>query len=234
MVEEAERTERMRSRETHSAEHGKYRAAVFDLDGVIVDTAKYHYLAWKRLANELGFDFTERDNERLKGVSRMRSLEILLEMGGLDLDREEKTALAEKKNNWYVEYIREMDESELLPGARECLLRLGEKGVKIALGSASKNAPTIIRGLNIVDLFDAVIDGNKTSKAKPDPEVFLLAAQELGVDPAECVVFEDAEAGLQAARAAGMYAIGVGDPGVLKSAHDIVAGLYALNVEGLF
>jgi len=234
VVEEAERTERMRSRETHSAEHGKYRAAVFDLDGVIVDTAKYHYLAWKRLANELGFDFTEQDNERLKGVSRMSSLEILLEIGGLDLAEAEKTALAEKKNNWYVEYIREMDESELLPGARECLLGLREKGVKIALGSASKNTPTIIDSLNIVDLFDAVIDGNKTSKAKPDPEVFLLAAQELGVDPAECVVFEDAEAGLQAARAAGMYAIGVGDPGVLKSAHDIVAGLYALNVEGLF
>jgi beta-phosphoglucomutase len=234
VVEEAERTERMRSRGMHSAEHGKYRAAVFDLDGVIVDTAKYHYLAWKRLANELGFDFTEQDNERLKGVSRMSSLEILLEIGGLDLAEAEKTALAEKKNNWYVEYIREMDESELLPGARECLLGLREKGVKIALGSASKNTPTIIDSLNIVDLFDAVIDGNKTSKAKPDPEVFLLAAQELGVDPADCVVFEDAEAGLQAARAAGMYAIGVGDPGVLKSAHDIVAGLYALNVEGLF
>jgi beta-phosphoglucomutase len=224
----------MHSGGMHSAEHGKYRAAVFDLDGVIVDTAKYHYLAWKRLANELGFDFSERDNERLKGVSRMRSLEILLEIGGLDLDEAEKAALAEKKNRWYVEYIREMDESELLPGARECLLRLGEKGVKIALGSASKNTPTIIDCLNIADLFDAVVDGNKTSKAKPDPEVFLLAAQELGVEPADCVVFEDAEAGLQAARAAGMYAIGVGDPGVLKSAHDIVAGLYAVNVEGLF
>ena len=224
----------MHSGEMRSAEQGKYRAAIFDLDGVIVDTAKYHYLAWKRLANELGFDFTERDNERLKGVSRMRSLEILLEIGGLDLDEEEKSALAEKKNGWYVEYIREMDESELLPGARECLIRLREKGVKTALGSASKNTPTIINGLNIVDLFDAVVDGNKTSKAKPDPEVFLLGAQELGVDPADCVVFEDAEAGLQAARAAGMYAIGVGDPGVLESAHDVIAGLHAFSAEGLF
>jgi beta-phosphoglucomutase len=217
-----------------SGEEGRYRAALFDLDGVIVDTAKYHYLAWKRLANELGFDFTERDNERLKGVSRMRSLEILLDIGGLDLDEVEKTALAEKKNGWYVEYIREMDESELLPGARECLLWLGEKEVKIALASASKNAPTIIDRLRIADLFDAVIDGNKTSKAKPDPEVFLLAAQALGVDPADCAVFEDAEAGLQAARAAGMYAIGVGDPGVLKSAHDVIAGLHAVDVESLF
>jgi beta-phosphoglucomutase len=218
----------------HSAEHGKYRAALFDLDGVIVDTAKYHYLAWKRLANELGFDFTERDNERLKGVSRMRSLEILLEIGGLDLDEAEKTAAAEKKNNWYVEYIKAMDESELLPGARECLLRLRDKGVKIALGSASKNTPTIINSLNIVDLFDAVIDGNRTSRAKPDPEVFLLGAQELGVDPADCVVFEDAEAGLQAARAAGMYAVGIGKADVLKSADYVVDGLHDFSVERLF
>jgi beta-phosphoglucomutase len=140
----AERYEHMHGGEVLSAEHGKYRAALFDLDGVIVDTAKHHYLAWKRLAHELGFDFAERDNKRLKGVSRMRSLEILLEIGGLDLDEAEKAALAEKKNSWYVEYITEMDESELLPGAREYLLRLREKGVKVALGSASKNAPTIL------------------------------------------------------------------------------------------
>jgi beta-phosphoglucomutase len=234
VVKAAERYEHVQSQEMHSAEHDRFRAAIFDLDGVIVDTAKYHYLAWKRLANELGFDFIERDNERLKGVSRMRSLEILLEIGGIDLDEAEKTALAKKKNSWYVEYIRGMDESELLPGAREYLLRLREKGVKIALGSASKNTPTIINSLNIADLFDAVVDGNKTSKAKPDPEVFLLAAQELGVDPADCVVFEDAEAGLQAARVGGMYAVGVGDPGVLKSAHEVIAGLHAANVEGLF
>ena len=224
----------MHSEKVRSPEQGKYPAVIFDLDGVIVDTAKYHYLAWKRLANELGFDFTERDNERLKGVSRMRSLEILLEIGGIDLDETARLALAEKKNKWYVEYIRGMDESELLPGAREYLLSLREKGVKIALGSASKNAPTILDRLKIVDLFDAVIDGNKTSKAKPDPEVFVLAAQELGVDSADCVVFEDAEAGLQAARAAGMYAIGVGEPDVLKSAHDVISGLHAASVEDLF
>jgi beta-phosphoglucomutase len=217
-----------------SVENSKYRVALFDLDGVIVDTAKYHYLAWKRLAHELGFDFSEQDNERLKGVSRMRSLEILLEIGRLDLDEAEKTALAEKKNGWYVEYISDMDESELLPGAREYVVRLREKGVKIALGSASKNTPTIINGLNIADLFDAVVDGNRTSKAKPDPEVFLLAAQELGVDPTDCVVFEDAEAGLQAAGAAGMYAIGVGDAAVLDSAHEVIVGLHAVNVESLF
>jgi beta-phosphoglucomutase len=224
----------MYGEEKHSAEHSKYRAALFDLDGVIVDTARYHYLAWKRLANELGFDFTEQDNERLKGVSRMRSLEILLEIGGLDVDEAEKIALAEKKNKWYVEYIKKMDESELLPGARECLLRLREKGVKIALGSASKNTPTIIHSLNIVDLFDAVIDGNKTSKAKPDPEVFLLGAQELGVDPTDCVVFEDAETGLQAAKTAGMYAVGIGKADVLKSADYVVDGLCNFDMNMLF
>jgi beta-phosphoglucomutase len=220
--------------EGEAVEHGRYRAAIFDLDGVIVDTAKYHYLAWKRLANELGFEFTEQDNERLKGVSRMRSLEILLEVGGVEMDEAEKVAAAEKKNEWYVEYIQRIDESEILPGARECLLRLREMGVKIALGSASKNTPTILNRLGIVGLFDAVVDGNRTSKAKPDPEVFLLGAQDLGVGAADCVVFEDAEAGLQAARAAGMYAIGIGEPGVLESAHKVMGGLHAANVEGLF
>ena len=131
---------------------------------MIVDTAKYHYLAWKRLANELGFDFTVQDNERLKGVSRMRSLEILLEVGGLEMDEADKVAAAAKKNGWYVEYIREMDESEILPGARECLVKLREQGVKIALGSASKNTPAILDRLGIVGLFDAVVDGNRTSR----------------------------------------------------------------------
>lgn len=213
---------------------GQYRAALFDLDGVIVDTAKYHYLAWKRLANELGFEFTEHDNERLKGVSRMRSLELLLEIGGLALDEAAKVALTEKKNKWYVEYIRSIDASELLPGARECLLALRERGVKTGLGTASKNAPLILSNLGITSLFDAVIDGNKATKAKPDPEVFLLGARELGVRPEACVVFEDAEAGLQAAKAAGMYAVGVGRADVLKSADDVIGGLANFAVDRLF
>lgn len=212
----------------------KYRAAIFDLDGVIVDTAKYHYLAWKNLAQNLGFDFSEEDNERLKGVSRMRSLEILLEIGEITLDEAAKKRLAAQKNQEYIEYVQKMDPSEILPGAKEYLLQLREKGVKIALGSASKNAPLILKNLQIVDLFDAIIDGNKVSKAKPDPEVFLLGAQELGVEPAMCVVFEDAEAGLQAARAAGMYAIGVGNPDVLKSAHAVITGLHAVTINNLF
>jgi beta-phosphoglucomutase len=206
------------------------RAAIFDLDGVIVDTAKYHYLAWKRLANETGFDFTETDNERLKGVSRTRSLEILLEIGGLTLDDAAKARLAEQKNSWYVDYISHMDASELLPGAAEYLQYIRAKDVKIALGSASKNAPLILERIGISSLFDAIVDGNKVSKAKPDPEVFLRAAEELNVAPAECVVFEDAEAGIEAAHRAGMSAVGIGKADVLREAEIIIPGLFALVI----
>lgn len=206
------------------------RAAIFDLDGVIVDTAKYHYLAWKRLANELGFDFTEADNERLKGVSRVRSLEILLEIGGLTLDAEAKAQLAARKNEWYVDYIRQMDASEILPGAAEYLQCIREKGIKTALGSASKNAPLILERLCISSLFDAIVDGNVVSKAKPDPEVFLCAANQLGISPASCVVFEDAEAGVEAARRAGMRTVGIGKPDVLRDADVIIPGLSALGI----
>jgi beta-phosphoglucomutase len=204
------------------------RAAIFDLDGVIVDTAKYHYLAWKRLAKELGFDFTETDNERLKGVSRVRSLEILLEIGGLTFDDDAKTQMAARKNDWYVDYIRHMDASEILPGAAEYLKIVRARGVKTALGSASKNAPLILERLGIAPLFDVVIDGNKVSKAKPDPEVFLRAASELGIPPASCVVFEDAEAGIEAAHRAGMGVVGVGKPSTLKEADVVIGGLYQL------
>ena len=212
----------------------KFRAALFDLDGVLVDTAKYHYLAWKNLAHELGFDFSEKDNERLKGVSRMRSLDILLEIGDLTFDEETKNRLAAQKNEEYVNYIRDMDETELLPGAKECLVELRARNVKIALGSASKNASLILENLKIGHLFDAVIDGNKAQRAKPDPQVFLLGAQELGVGPADCVVFEDAEAGIQASRAAEMYVVGVGDPDVLAAADMVVPGLHAFDADSLF
>jgi beta-phosphoglucomutase len=212
----------------------KFRAALFDLDGVLVDTATYHYLAWKHLANELGFDFTEKDNERLKGVSRMRSLEILLELGGLTFDDATMARLAAQKNEEYVKSIQNLDETELLPGARECLMALRARKVRIALGSASKNALLILKNLKIMDLFDAVIDGNKVHRAKPDPQVFLLGAQELGVDPADCVVFEDAEAGIQAAKAAGMFVVGVGQPAFLSTADMIVPGLHTFDVDLLF
>jgi beta-phosphoglucomutase len=209
------------------------RAAIFDLDGVIVDTAKYHYLAWKRLADENGFDFTEADNERLKGVSRTRSLEILLEIGRLTVDEAARHHMASKKNQWYVEYIERMDASEILPGASEYLCALRARGIKTALGSASKNAPLILERLGIADLFHAVIDGNKVSEAKPDPEVFLRAAAEVGVLPAECIVFEDAEAGILAAQRAGMGTVGIGKPSNLKDADVVIGGLYQLVILGL-
>jgi beta-phosphoglucomutase len=206
------------------------RAAIFDLDGVIVDTAKYHYLAWKRLANQYGFDFTETDNERLKGVSRTRSLEILLEIGGLSVDESVQQAMAAQKNDWYVEYIRNMDASEILPGAAEYVQALRKRGVKTAIGSASKNTPLILERLGIMSLFDVVVDGTKVNQAKPDPEVFLRAARELDIPPAGCIVFEDAEAGIEAARRAGMGSVGIGKPIALKDADMVVAGLYQLVV----
>lgn len=204
------------------------KGAIFDLDGVIVDTAKYHFLAWRELAAQLGFEFTEQDNERLKGVSRMESLRILLEVGGIMLPEEEKQKLAASKNAKYVEYISQLKESELLPGVKAYLTALRERGVKIALGSASKNAEFILDKLNIKPLFDALVDGNKVANAKPDPEVFLVACRELGLEPADCVVFEDAAAGVQAAKAAGTGVVGIGSREVLHEADLVVAGLHEL------
>lgn len=185
------------------------KGAIFDLDGVLVDTAKYHYLAWKELAQELGFDFTEKDNEQLKGVSRMRSLEILLQIGKITATQEQKQELADRKNRRYVQMLQKLTKADLLEGAEFCILQLRQKGVKIALGSASKNAPFILEKLGIHDLFDAVVDGNMVSRAKPDPEVFLTAVRLLGLKPEECCVFEDAQAGIEAAKAAGCLAIAV-------------------------
>lgn len=209
------------------------KACLFDLDGVLVDTAKYHFLAWKRLAEELGFVFTEQDNERLKGVSRMASLDILLAVGHIQLDDETKQALAEKKNNWYVDYISHMDETEILPGALSFLQELKVNRILVALGSASKNAMTILINTKMVPYFDAIIDGTKTASAKPDPEVFLLGASELGVSPAECVVFEDAAAGIEAANRAGMRSIGVGTAAVLGSADDVISSLQEMSFSRL-
>jgi len=207
------------------------KAALFDLDGVIVDTAKYHYVAWREMANGLGFDITEEQNERLKGVSRMESLEIILGIGGVELDEEKKARLGTAKNQRYVEMIGRMDCSEILRGAKEYLTLLRLRGVKIALGSASKNADMILNNLGIRPLFDVVIDGTKVSKSKPDPEVFLLGAQGLRADPATCVVYEDAAAGVEAAKAAGMSAVGIGRAENLPRADLVVPGLYAL-LEG--
>ena len=213
-----------------------YRAALFDLDGVIVDTAKYHYQAWKRLAESLGFEFTLADNERLKGVSRIRSLEILLEIGNINnVNHSQKEELCNIKNNWYIEYISKMDNGELLRGAVETITFLRENGIKTALATASKNSDMILRRLRMEHSFNAVIDGNAVKNPKPDPEVFLRAAEALGVIPNECVVFEDSRAGIEAARKCGMYVVGIGDIVQLREADTVIPGLYATpKVVGLF
>ena len=208
-------------------------ACIFDLDGVLVDTAKYHFKAWKRLTDMLGIDFTENDNERLKGVSRMASLEIILEIGNMQLDESKKLEYATLKNNWYMEYISKMTPSEILPGCIRFITELKKEKILIAIGSASKNTPMILERVGIQGMFDAVADGNNITKAKPDPEVFLKAAEMIGIRPEECVVFEDAVAGVQAALNAGMMCIGIGSPEVLTKAHFVVPGLYEMNVGKL-
>ncbi|WDF76033.1 beta-phosphoglucomutase [Mucilaginibacter sp. KACC 22773] len=209
------------------------KACIFDLDGVIVDTAVYHYKAWKQLANSLGFDFTEHQNEQLKGVSRVRSLELILGWGGVTKTAAEQEILATQKNTWYMEMVNQMKPDEILPGAKEFVEICRKAGIKIALGSASKNSMTILNKIGITNLFDAVIDGNKVSKAKPDPEVFLAGAKALSVEPEECVVFEDAIAGIEAAKAGGMKVVGIGQPGVLD-ADLVISGLDKMTLDKLF
>jgi beta-phosphoglucomutase len=197
---------------------------IFDLDGVIVDTAKYHFLASRRLANELGFDFDEHANEQLKGVGRMESLDIILSWGGVQLSADEKTDWAARKNDWYLELANQMDPSEILDGALDFLEDVKTQGKLIALGSSSKNAKTILDLIGLGDYFDAVVDGNDIVRTKPDPEVFLLCAQALGQDPRHCVVFEDAQSGVEAALAGGFFAVGIGQQTALKQAHLVVPG----------
>ena len=209
------------------------QACIFDLDGVIVDTAVYHYQAWKRLANELGFDFTEEDNEKLKGVSRMASLDLILQWGGLEKTQAEKEELASRKNDWYVDMITKMTPAEVLPGAREFVESCQASGIKTALGSASKNSETILAKVGISHLFDVVIDGNRVSKPKPDPEVFLKGAEELHIAPRNCVVFEDAIAGIDAAKNGGMLAVGIGSATTLVAADIVVSGLDQMSIEKL-
>jgi beta-phosphoglucomutase len=192
---------------------------IFDLDGVIVDTAKYHYLAWKKLANELGFEFTKEQNEMFKGVSRRQCLEILLEIGKIEATQKQFDTWMIKKNEDYLKFIANMNASEILPDVPRILEFLKENSIPIALGSASKNARSILEKVGLLHYFNTIVDGNNVTKAKPDPEVFLLAAKELGVKASDCVVFEDAVAGVEAANSAKMTSIGIGDENVLTEAH---------------
>jgi beta-phosphoglucomutase len=194
------------------------KAFIFDLDGVIVDTARYHYLAWQKIANELDIDFTLEHNELLKGVSRVRSLDIILGLGNVEASQEDKNRWLIQKNEQYLSYLVDMDQSELLPGVLTMLQYLKEKNQPIALGSASKNARPILEKTGIRHYFDAVVDGNDVSNAKPDPEVFLIAAKLLDVSPENSIVFEDSVAGVQAANIGKMTSIGIGEESVLYEA----------------
>ncbi|MEY3501275.1 MAG: beta-phosphoglucomutase [Bacteroidota bacterium] len=194
------------------------KAFIFDLDGVIVDTAKYHFIAWQKIAMQLGIEFTLEHNEQLKGVSRVRSLELILELGKVTASQEDKNKWLIQKNENYLSYLVDMDESELLPGILPILKYLKENNQKIALGSASKNARPILEKTGILPYFDAIVDGNDVSNAKPDPEVFLQAAKLLGISNENSIVFEDSVAGIQAANTAKMKSIGIGEKEILFEA----------------
>ena len=190
---------------------------LFDLDGVIVDTAVFHFQAWRRLAQKLGGDFTEEQNEQLKGVSRVDSLKKIIEWTGATVSDEEFQTLMVEKNEWYLELVQGLGPQDALPGALNFLQTAYDQGVRIALGSASKNAPMILEKLGITPLFTAIIDGNNVVNGKPHPEVFLKGAEALGLEPSECVVFEDSIAGVQAAKTGGMSSVGIGDAETLQA-----------------
>ena len=206
---------------------------IFDLDGVIVDTAKYHFLAWKKLANCIGIDFTEHQNEQLKGVSRIESLKKILKWGDITLPENDFNRLMAEKNTNYLSYIAKMDASEILPDVIKVIQFLIDKKQPIALGSASKNSVEILNKVNLFDKFDAIVDGNAVTKAKPDPEVFLEAAKAIKVKPENCIVFEDSVAGIQAANSANMISIGIGEASVLNEADFVFKDFTAMSLNFL-
>lgn len=211
----------------------KITLCIFDLDGVIVDTAKFHFLAWRNLARSFGYELTEKQNEKLKGVSRVDSLDNILEWAGVSKTTEEKTILAASKNDEYIASVHEVDKIDALPGVVDFIHELKAQNIKVAIGSASKNAKLILDRIGIIDLFDAIVDGTMTQKGKPDPEVFLT-----GVAMTECaaentIVFEDAVKGVDAALAGGMYAVGVGEEEQLGHAHIVISGFKNVSLENL-
>lgn len=207
------------------------KAVIFDLDGVIVSTDNCHYKAWKRLADDELIYFDRNINERLRGVSRMESLEIILEETERVYTEEEKIQLAERKNNYYKKLIELLNPDSILPGVMRVLSGLKEKGIKIAIGSSSKNSPIILRQIGLGDYFDTTADGNDIEKSKPDPEVFLLAASRLGIGPSECLVVEDADAGVEAALAGGMHVLAVGSASENKKATIYAKDLNEISLE---
>ena len=204
---------------------------IFDLDGVIVDTAKYHYLAWKHLADELEIPFTKEQNEQFKGVSRKRCLEILLDWGNLKVSQTQFDAWLIEKNEDYLQYIETMSASEILPDVPKILNYLREHNIPMALGSASKNARPILKKVGLIPYFTSIVDGTQVTKAKPDPEVFMIAARDLKVMPENCIVFEDALAGIEAANSAGMTSIGIGKKEILTDAHFVFKDFTEIELD---
>jgi beta-phosphoglucomutase len=208
------------------------KGVIFDLDGVIVSTDEFHYQAWQKMADEEGIYFDRHINERLRGVSRMESLEIILEKAEKQYTQDQKTKLATRKNNYYKVLLdTRISPKDILPGVMTILNELKKRGVKIAIGSSSKNSPSILKQIGLDTFFDATADGNDIKNSKPDPEVFLIAAQRLGLKPAECLVIEDAEAGISAALAGGMKALAVGSATSDKRAHFAAKDLSVITID---
>ncbi|MEQ8242545.1 MAG: beta-phosphoglucomutase [Fulvivirga sp.] len=206
------------------------KACIFDLDGVIVDTVPAHYVAWKAMADELNIPFSEEDNEHLKGLSRTESMLKILELGNVTKSENEIADYTTRKNNIYVEIISKMTPQDILPGVLDFIQQLKDNGIATAIGSSSKNTPTILKAVGLDTTFDAIVDGNQVTHSKPDPEVFLKGAAKLGIKPEECVVLEDAISGVEAAKRGGMKCVGVGDPSVLGAADVIVPDLTKMNL----
>jgi beta-phosphoglucomutase len=201
------------------------KAIIFDLDGVIVSTEHNHYVAWKRTAEDLGISFDEKANEKLKGLSRIDSLKTILRMGNIEISPSRFNNLLEEKNNFYKDSIQSISQKDLLPGVLELLKEAKDKGIPMAIGSASKNAPFIIDLLKLRPFFTTIVDGSMVDRPKPDPEVFLLGAKHMGVNPQDCIVFEDAESGIKAAKDGGFIAFGVGNENVRGLAHHYINNL---------
>jgi beta-phosphoglucomutase len=209
------------------------KGIIFDLDGVLVTTDEMHYRGWKRLAEDEGIEFDRCINQRQRGVSRMESLEVLLECSERVYTPEEKIEMASRKNDYYRGFLTELTEDDVLPGAREMLIELRRRGVKTAIGSSSRNAPTIMKLVGLEGMVDAVVDGNHIQASKPDPEVFLLAAEAIGLKPEECVVIEDATAGIEAGRRAGMPVFGIGTPESLPGVEHLAENLAGVTADEL-
>jgi beta-phosphoglucomutase len=207
------------------------KAVIFDLDGVIVSTDEFHYQGWQRLADEEGIFFSREINERLRGVSRMESLEIILEKSGRKYSHDEKVTLAERKNAYYRELLNNLNPDSILPGVIPHMNAMRKRGIRLAIGSSSKNTPAILEKIGLANYFDAVSDGNQIKRSKPDPEVFLLAAGKLGISPADCLVVEDADAGVEAAISAGMKCLAVGSASSNRLAHLRAGSMNSISTE---